>query len=173
MKVIKHGLFMLVILLFGLGSVRSALATVSACDNGDEQPANGAYGFTMQGSNVAAPKDIPTTAMSGVFTTALGAGNTFFNVSLGSFILNDDGSICTGTFTGTGGCQQDKVTAGFMDLTLGNLVDVTPGGCATIDAASPTGALTLQYGLFNSESAMFLMDTDTDTYSIVGEGQHQ
>ena len=163
---------MLVILLFGLGSVRLALAT-STCDNTDELPKDGSYGFAMQGSNVIAAIDVPTTAISGVFTTT--GVNTmnaaFFNVTGGSFILNDDGNLCTGTFTGSGQCQVTKVTGGTMTLTVANLTPVTMNGCNTIDSAG--GTLTLQYGLFNSESAMFLMDIDSDTYSVVGEAQRQ
>jgi hypothetical protein len=164
MKVMKRGLLMLVILLFGVGSVRLAFAA-SACDDSDELPKNGSYSFSLVGSDVITLHDVPTTAFSGSFTTkaVTVSGSSSFNVTGGSFLLDDDGSICTGTFTGTGACQALEVFAGSMNLTLANL----------IDSGLPTGALTLQYGMFNAHAGMFLMDTDTNTYSVVGEAQVQ
>ncbi len=174
MKVMKRGLLTLVILLFCVGSVRLAFAA-TACDDSDELPKNGTYSFSLVGSDVITVHDVPTTAFSGSFTTksVTVSGSASFNVTGGSFLLDDDGSICTGTFTGTGACQALDVFAGTMSLTVANLTDVTPGACATIDAGVPTGALTLQYGTFNSHAGMFLMDTDTNTYSVVGEAQVQ
>src|SRR5580700_4657477 len=132
MKVMKRGLLMLVILLFGVGSVRLAFAA-SACDDSDELPKNGSYSFSLVGSDVITLHDVPTTAFSGSFTTkaVTVSGSSSFNVTGGSFLLDDDGSICTGTFTGTGACQALEVFAGSMNLTLANLTDVTPGACAT------------------------------------------
>lgn len=181
MKVMKRGLLMLVILLFCAGSVRLAFAA-STCDDTDELPNNGTYSFSLVGSDVITVHDVPTTAFSGSFTTKAVSvsGASYFNVTGGSFLLDDDGSICTGTFTGTGACQHLDVFTGNMNLTLANLVDVTPGACSTIDAGVPTGALTLQYGMFNGQTSLFnvkqglfLMDTDTNTYSVVGEAQQQ
>ena len=169
MKVMKRGLLMLVILLFWVGSARLAFA-VSACDS-DEFPKDKNYSFSMVGSDVITVHDVPTTAFSGVFTTA--AAGASFNVTGGTFMLDDDTSLCTGTFSGTGACQANGVSSGTMNLTLANLVDVTPGGCATIDSGIPTGALTLYYGLFNTQKGMFLMDIDQNTYSVVGEAQAQ
>jgi hypothetical protein len=174
MKVMKRGLLMLVVLLFGVGSVRLAYAA-PVCDNTDELPNNATYSFQMVGSDVITVHDVPTSAFTGTFATAAMnvSGASFFNVTGGSFVLNDDGNICTGSFAGTGSCQFSQITSGTMNLTLSNLVDVTPGGCTTIDSATPTGALTLYYGLFNSQKGMYLMDLDTNTYSIVGEAQAQ
>lgn len=176
MKGMKRGLLMLVILLFGVGSVRLASATV-ACDT-DELPKNANYSFSLVGSDVITVHDVPTTAFSGVFTTATAGAS--FKVSGGTFMLDDDTGLCTGTFSGTGACQANGVSAGTMNLTLANLVDLTPGGCSTIDSATPTGALTLYYGLFTGLTGlfyvthgMFLMDIDTNTYSVVGEAQQQ
>jgi hypothetical protein len=173
MKVMKRGLLMLVILLFGVGSVRLAFAT-STCDDTDELPRNGGYSFSMVGSDVITLHDVPTTAFSGVFSTAAVNGpGAFFNVTGGTFMLDDDGSLCTGNFSGTGACVANQITSGTMNLTLSNLVDITPGGCSTIDSATPTGALTLYYGLFNGQKGMFLMDLDQNTYSVTGEAQQQ
>jgi hypothetical protein len=169
MKVMKRGLLMLVILLFGVGSVRLASAA-PACDS-DEFPKNGNYSFSMVGSDVITVHDVPTTAFSGVFKTATAGAS--FTVTGGTFMLNDDTGLCTGNFSGTGTCQASGVSSGTMNLTLANLVDVTPGGCSTIDSGTPIGALTLYYGLFNSQKGMFLMDIDENTYSVVGEAQAQ
>ena len=169
MKVMKRGLLTFVILLFCVGSARLAFA-ISACDS-DELPQNKTYSFSIVGSDVITVHDVPTTAFSGVFKTATAGAS--FNVTGGTFMLDDDGGLCTGTFSGTGACQANGVTSGTMTLTLGNLVDVTAGGCATVDSATPTGALTLYYGLFNTRTGMFLMDVDSNTYSFVGEAQAQ
>jgi hypothetical protein len=174
MKVMKRGLLMFVILLFCVGSVRLAFAA-TACDDADELPKNGNYSFSLVGSDVITLHDVPTTAFSGSFTTkaVTASGGASFNVTGGTFVLDDDGNICTGTFTGTGACQALEAFTGTMTLTLGTLTDVTPNACATIDSATPTGALTLQYGMFNAHAGMYLMDTDTNTYSVVGEAQVQ
>ena len=73
MKGMKRGLLMLVILLFGVGSVRLAYA-IPACDT-DELPKNANYSFEMVGSDVITVHDVPTTAFSGVFTTATARRN--------------------------------------------------------------------------------------------------
>src|SRR5271169_609356 len=97
MKVIKRGLFLLAILVFGVGQVRSALA-----DGGGNSafPADGTYSFAMVGANTNATTDVPTTAISGVFTVK--GGSSTFAVSNGEFMLNDDRNICTAQFGGTG-----------------------------------------------------------------------
>ena len=149
-----------------VGPARSALAVTPSCFY---QPDNGSYSFGLVGSNVVTTTDVPTSSFTGVFTTK--ASSSFFAVSAGSCLLNDDGSICTGTFTGTGVCAASNVTSGTMSLTLAGLDDVTPGGCNTLDSVG--GALTLYYGSFNLQAGLFLVDIDTNTYSVAGEAQHQ
>ena len=77
MKVIKRGLFLLVILVFGVGIVRSALAN----EGNSAFPADGTYSFALVGANVNTTTDVPTTAISGVFK--VNGGSSTFAVSKG------------------------------------------------------------------------------------------
>jgi len=177
MKVIKRGLFLLAILVFGVGQVRSALA-----DGGGNSafPADGTYSFAMVGANTNATTDVPTTAISGVFTVK--GGSSTFAVSNGEFMLNDDRNICTAQFGGTGTPIAAGITSGTMNLTLTSLSGpncdtLSPGGTGT------PGAFTLFYavssiggtlgGISPSRSIIFLEDIDSDTISVVGEAQKQ
>jgi hypothetical protein len=177
MKVIKRGLFLLVILVFGVGQVRSALAN----DGGNSAfPANGTYSFGLVGANVNATTDVPTTAVTGVFTVA--GGSSTFAVSNGEFMLNNDLLICTAHFSGTGTPNAPGITSGTMNLTLTSLSgpncdSLSPGGKST-----PV-AFTLYYGVSSiggtlggispSRSIIFLEDIDNDTISVTGEAQKQ
>jgi hypothetical protein len=179
MKVIKRGLFLLVILVFEVGMLRPALANGES-DPPNPLPANGTYSFAMVGANVNTTADVPTTAISGVYTVA--GGSTTFAVSNGQFFMNDDGRICTAQFSGTGTPVAPGITSGFMNLTLSNL---SGPNC---DALSPNGVgtpttLTFYYavssingiigGLNPSRSVMFIEIADTNTIAAVGEGQKQ
>jgi hypothetical protein len=175
MKVIKRGLFLMVILVFEVGLLRPALAYDTAAF-----PADGTYSFSMVGANVNTTSDVPTSALSGVYTVA--GGSTTFAVSNGEFVLNDDGKICTAQFSGTGTPVAPGINSGTMALTLSNLSGpacnaLSPGGIGT-----PT-TFTLFYGvasiggiiggLFPSRSVMFIEIIDTDTIAAVGEAQKQ
>lgn len=176
MKVIKRGLFLLVILVFGVGLVRSALAN----EGNSAFPADGTYSFAMVGANVNATTDVPTSAVSGVFTVK--GGSSTFAVTNGEFMLNDDRNICMAQFSGTGTPDAAGITSGNMNLTLTSLSGpncdtLSPGGHGT-----PT-TLTLYYGVSSiggvfggfspSRSVMFIEDIDTDTIAAVGEAQKQ
>ncbi len=178
MKVIKRGLFLLVILVFGVGLVRSALADG---DGGNSAfPADGTYSFAMVGANVNATTDVPTSAISGVFTVK--GGSSTFAVSSGEFMLNDDRNICMAQFNGSGTPDAAGITSGTMNLTFTSLSgpncdSLSPGGHGI-----PT-TLTLYYGVSSiggifggfapSRSVMFIEDIDTDTIAAVGEAQKQ
>jgi hypothetical protein len=178
MKVIKRGLFLLAILVFGVGQVRSALAN----DGGNSAfPANGTYSFSMVGANVNATTDVPTTAVTGVFTIA--GGSSTFAVSNGEFMLNDDVHVCTAHFSGTGTPNAPGITSGTMNLTLSsvsgpNCDSLNPGG-----GGGTPSTFTLYYavssiggslgGISPSRSIIFLEDVDTNTVSVVGEAQKQ
>jgi hypothetical protein len=177
MKVIKRGLFLLVILVFGVGQVRSALA-----DGGGNSafPADGTYSFGMVGANVNATTDVPTTAISGVFTVK--GGSSTFAVTAGEFMLNDDLHICTAKFSGTGTPNAPGITSGSMNLTLSSLSgpncdSLSPGGTGTPVAFSLYYAVSSIGGTLGgfspSRSIIFLQDLDTNTISVVGEAQKQ
>jgi hypothetical protein len=177
MKVIKVGLFLMAILVFGIGPVRSALAN----DGGNSAfPANGTYSFSMVGANVNATTDVPTTATTGVFTIT--GGSSTFAVSNGEFMLNDDVHVCTAHFSGTGTPNAPGITSGTMNLTLSSLSGpncdtLSPGGTGI------PGAFTLYYavssiggslgGISPSRSIIFLEDIDVNTISVTGEAQKQ
>jgi hypothetical protein len=175
MKVIKRSWFLMVILVFEVGMLRPALAYDTAAF-----PANGTYSFAMVGANVNTTTDVPTTALSGVYTVA--GGSTTFAVSNGFFTMNDDGRICTAQFSGTGTPVSPGINSGFMVLTLSNLSGpncdaLSPGGIGT-----PT-TLTIFYGVASiggtvgglnpSRSVMFIEIADTNTIAAVGEAQKQ
>jgi hypothetical protein len=174
MKVIKRGLFLVVILVFEVGVLRAASAASSAF------PADGTYSFAMVGANVNATTDVPTSAISGVFTVK--GGSTTFAVSNGEFMLNDDLHVCTANFSGTGTPVAAGITSGTMNLTLSSL---SGPNC---DSLSPGGigipsAFTLYYGVSSiggsfggfspSRSVIFMETIDTNTISVVGEAQKQ
>lgn len=175
-KVIKRGLLLTVMLVFGLGIVRSALAD----DSSEQFPADGTYSFALVGANVNTTTDVPTTAMSGVFKVT--GGSTTFAVSKGNFILNDDRKMCTGGFAGTGTPNAAGVNSGTMALTLSGL-----GGGANCDVLSVNGtgtptALTLYYGVsslggnpdfFPSNSVIYLEVIDQNSVALVGEASKQ
>lgn len=131
------------VLVFGLSSIRPASAVTPSPDS-DEMPTNGTYSFGMGGTNVNVLRDVPASSMSGVFTVTDGSGT--FAVTAGSFILNDNGHVCTGKFSGTGTPDAAGVNSGTMALTLSSLSSancniLSPGGTGT-----PT-TLTLYYGV--------------------------
>jgi hypothetical protein len=175
MKLIKRGLFLMVILVFEVGMLRPALAYDTAAF-----PADGTYSYAMVGANVNTTTDVPTTALSGVYTVA--GGSTTFAVSNGQLFMNDDGKICTAEFSGTGTPVSPGINSGTMALTLSNL---SGPNC---DALSPNGVgtpttLTLFYGVASiggingglnpSRSVMFIEIIDTNTIAAVGEAQRQ
>ncbi|HEY6421206.1 MAG TPA: hypothetical protein VIX59_19585 [Candidatus Binataceae bacterium] len=179
MKVIKRSLFVLAILVFGVGLVRSALAVTPPAADSDEMPVNGTYSFSAYGGNVVTVVQVPAESMSGVFTVATGTVTGTFNVTGGSFTLKDNKDICTGTFSGKGTPVANTINSGTMALTLASLVGT---GCAALGVnGSP---LTLYYGVASissrgnpdlspTHSVIFFEDIDTNTLAITGEAQLQ
>jgi hypothetical protein len=177
MRTIKRGMFLLVILVFGLGAVSAALAGED--NTPSPLPASGTYSFVTVGSNVNALTDVPTTTLGGVFTVT--RGTTDFTVSAGDFMLNFNKNICTGNFTGTGTPVASGITSGTMSLTLSNLsgsvCDILSDGGST----TPT-TLTMYYSVASlggnpdfspSNSVIFVDVIDTNSVSVVGEAQKQ
>jgi hypothetical protein len=175
MRTIKRGMFLLVILVFGLGAASAALAD----DSSSPLPASGTYSFVTVGSNVNTLTDVPTTTLGGVFTVTRGTND--FTVTAGDFMLNFNKNICTANFAGTGTPVASGITSGTMTLTLSNLTGsvcdiLSDGGMTT-----PT-TLTLYYSVASlggnpdlkpSNSVIFLDVIDTNSISVVGEAQKQ
>ena len=175
MKAIKCGLLVTVMLVFGPGIVRSALA----CGF----PAAGTYSFAMVGANVNTTTDVPTTAMSGVFT--VNRGPTTFAVSQGNFTLNDDRRICTGGFAGTGTPDAVGVNSGTMALMLSGLGGGTNCDVLSVNGVGTPTRLTLYYGVASlgsrgfldffgpSNSIIFMEVIDQNSVAMVGEASKQ
>lgn len=77
-------------------------------------PSKGTYGFSFGGSNVVQLIDVPGVSISGQFDVT--PSTSTFTIANGLFSLNNNGTVCNGTFTGTG--TADALPAGAPSGTM-------------------------------------------------------
>jgi hypothetical protein len=174
------------------GAVTLDTNAIEACGQQSE-PLNGIYGFSFGGSNVIQLVDVPGAVMSGTFTIS-GSTASEFSVS-GHLSLNNQGSVCTLSFTGTGTPDSGPAPSGTM--VWGDFSDQSGAGYpACLDAGFPTQApltsITLKYALAGAGDLLnvsvlavanvlqlpqptifYLVDADTNFVTGVGKGSQE
>jgi hypothetical protein len=181
----------LVVWLCGLIVFSSSAAAIAAVL--PAQPLDGTYGFSFGGSNVVQLVDVPGAAMSGTMDVT-GSSVSGFAVS-GNLSLNNQGSVCSFSFTGTGTPDSGPTPTGTM--VWGSFSDVSGAGYpACLNAGFPTQtpltSITLKYSLAGAGDLLnlslllvasvlqlpqpmtfYLVDADTNFITGVGSASQE
>jgi hypothetical protein len=164
------------------------------------EPAVATYAFAFLGANVTALVDVPGISLSGQFDiTSVSESGTSpvvvaFNIGVGEYTANNYGTVCTGTFSGTGSSSSEtatvppsggypiglmtwnlntpncfpgspaKLTLGYVLSGTGNLLNVTTAG--VLPSLVPEISL---FGLgYSSPTTITFMDVDLNLVSGIG-----
>ncbi len=170
MRYVKYGLMALVLLALTAATGSRAFA--------QQIPSKGTYGFSFGGSNVVQLIDVPGVSISGQFDVT--PSTSTFTITNGLFSLNNNGTVCSGTFTGTG--TADALPAGAPSGTM--VWDLT--GCpgyaselnfyygmggtgSIITVAISVVALNIGVGLgYAAPTTFHFIDIDTNLVSGLG-----
>ena len=181
----------LVVLLCGLIVLSQSAAAFAAVL--PAQPLDGTYGFSFGGSNVVQLVDVPGATMSGTMDVT-GSNVSGFSVS-GNLSLNNQGSVCSLSFTGAGTPDSGPTSTGTM--VWGSFSNQSGVGYpACLDAGFPTQtpltSITLKYSLAGTgdllnvsllavlsvlqlpqPTTLYLVDADTNFITGVGSASQE
>jgi hypothetical protein len=117
-------------------------------------PAATSYAFNFLASNTTQLEDVPGVSLSGSFdigsvTTSGSLARVTFDITNGVYSLNNYGTVCAGTFIGSGESDNSTALAGSGPVPTGTMTWTLTNSClpASPPNTTPSPTLTLYYAL--------------------------